>query len=109
MAAFVLFLFSLRLRAGTSIKRRAKSLNIQYLTLIIHPNTSMNVTKQRINNLESLHGIRALRKLRGVQKITLAWIRDILRTHHHSRKYITIGAGKINDFVARLRALGARL
>ena len=51
----------------------ANSLNIQHLTLVIHPNTSMNIPKKRVNNLECLHGLRALRKLRSIQKITLAW------------------------------------
>ena len=29
-----------------------KSLNIYYLTFIIYPNTFINITKQRINNLD---------------------------------------------------------
>lgn len=51
----------------------AKSLNIHNLTLVIHPNTSMNIPKNRTNDLESLHGKTALRQLRGVQKVTLVW------------------------------------
>ena len=38
-----------------------KSLNIRYLILIIHLNTSMNIPKQRVNDLGFLHGEKALR------------------------------------------------
>ena len=51
----------------------AKSIKINHLTLVIHPNTAMNIPKQRTNDLEFLHGKKALRQLRGVRKITLAW------------------------------------
>ena len=37
----------------------ANSLDIQHLTLVIHPNTSMNIPRQHINNLEFLEGKRA--------------------------------------------------
>ncbi len=34
----------------------AESINIHHLTLVIHKNTSMNIPKQHINDLEFLHG-----------------------------------------------------
>ena len=53
--------------------RLAKPLTIQNLILVVHPNTSMNIPRQRANDLEYLQGKSALRKLRGVRKATLAW------------------------------------
>ena len=63
----------LRGKAPATTWAMAKSLNIQYLTLVIHPKTSMNIPRKRINNLDYLPGIRALRELRGVHQITRAW------------------------------------
>ena len=41
----------------------ANSLNIQHLTLVIHLNTSMNIPRQHINNLEFLEGKRAKHRI----------------------------------------------
>ena len=48
-------------KAPVMIWALAKSLNIHQLLLIIHLNTSLNVHKQRINNLEFLYRKKALR------------------------------------------------
>ena len=61
---------------GTAPKKTwtmAKSLNIHNLTLVIHPNTFMNIPQNHTNDLEYLYGKKALRKLRGVQKVKLLW------------------------------------
>lgn len=68
----------------------AKSRNIQYLTWVIHPNTSMNIPKQRINNLEFLGGKRVLRQLRGVQKVTLAWCLKINGIRIYKRHWVDV-------------------
>ena len=52
----------------------AKSLNIDILTLVLHPNTSINIPTQPRNDIEYLHGLKDLRKLRGVQAVKVIWV-----------------------------------
>ena len=48
-------------KASAMIWALVKSLDIRYLILFVHLNTSMNIPKQYINDLESLYRKRALR------------------------------------------------
>lgn len=52
----------------------AKSLNIDNLTLVLHPNTNINIPTKHRNDLEHLHSNNDLRKLRGLQVVKVIWV-----------------------------------
>lgn len=52
----------------------AKNLNIHKLTLVLHPNTNINIPTQLRNDIEFMHGNKNLRKLRGVQAVKVIWV-----------------------------------
>ena len=53
---------------------KAKSLNIDNLTLVLHPSTQINIPTKHRNDLEHLHGNKDLRKLRGVLAVKVIWV-----------------------------------